>query len=679
MRPIQGALYARVSTEQQAETPTIASQVAALRARVAAAGLAVPAEREFLDAGSSGATLVRPALERLRDLVAVGGVDRLSVHSPDRLARKYAYQVLLLEEFQRAGVEVIFLNRELQPTPEDELLLQVQGMVAEYERAKILERSRRGKRHAAHAGQVSVLSTAPYGYRYLPPPDRAGAACFEIVPEEARVVQQLFAWVGRDRLTMGEATRRLNAAGERTRTGKSRWDRATVWGMLKNPASMGQAAFGKTRSGPLQPRLRPPRGHDAMPRRPVTTTTAPREEWIMIPVPPLVEAELFAAVQEQLQENQRHARQRQRGARYLLQGLVTCHQCGYAYYGKPVSTGAAPGKRREYAYYRCIGTDAYRFGGEAVCHNRQVRTDRLDAAVWAEVCRLLENPQQLEQEYQRRLAPQAPDQPEQESARLQARVGQLRQGLARLIDSYAEGLIEKEEFEPRLVRQRERIGQLEEQGQQLAALATQEAELRLVLGRLEAFAAQVQQGLATADWPVQRELIRSLVKRVEVDAEQVEVVFRVPLDPFEARPERGVLQHRQRGKDPALRAPRVGIVIDPVQQVARLQPAGDEPQQFPVTDPAPQCRHPLLVIQPVEARLDVGVYHPPEPLARGLVDGFPGIQRPFLRPEPEGGAFTVRLADRLQEPLGGRLHHAIPHRGNTRATLPRHPHHLWDG
>src|SRR5216683_2068737 len=128
---------------------------------------------------------------------------------------------------------------------------------------------------------------------------------------------------------------------------------------------------------------------------------------------------------------------------------------------------------------------------------------------------------------------------------------------------------------------------------------------------------------------------------------------------------------QQGGQDPALRAPRVGIVIDPVQQVARLQPAGDEPQQFPVTDPAPQCRHPLLVIQPVEARLDVGVYHPPEPRARGLVDGFPGSQRPFLRPEPEGGAFTVRLADRLQEPLGGRLHHAIPHRGNTEGPRPR--------
>jgi hypothetical protein len=143
------------------------------------------------------------------------------VHCPDRLARTYAHQVLLLEEFLRAGVEVIFLNREVGQTPEDQLLLQVQGMIAEYERAKILERSRRGKRHAAQVGRVSVLSCAPYGYRYVGKQDGAGEARFEVVLEEARVVRQIFTWVGRDRWSIGEVQRRLQAAGERTRTGKT--------------------------------------------------------------------------------------------------------------------------------------------------------------------------------------------------------------------------------------------------------------------------------------------------------------------------------------------------------------------------------------------------------------------------------------------------------------------------
>jgi len=535
----QAASYARVSSEQQAEANTVASQIAALQARVAEDGLALPQERQFVDEGYSGATLIRPALERLRDLIAAGGVDRLYVHSPDRLARKYAYQVLLIDEFQRAGVEVVFLNRELGRTPEDDLLLQVQGMVAEYERAKILERSRRGKRHAAHSGEVSVLSSAPYGYLYVRKQDGGGEGRFEIMLEEARVVRQVFAWVGRDRLSIGEVVRRLNLAGERTRTGKTVWDRTTVWGILKNPASMGQAAFGKTRVGPLQPRLRAQRGGSLQPRRAYSTSDVPREEWISVPVPALVSEELFAAVQVQLEENRRRARQGQRGARYLLQGLVLCRHCGYAYYGKPVSSSAAKGKVREYAYYRCIGTDAYRFGGERVCHNGQVRTDLLDVTVWQEVCALLEDPQRVEQEYRRRLAPPDTD----ERSGVESQVGKLRQGLARLIDSYAEGLIEKTEFEPRIGRLRERIGVLEEQAQQLAQAATLQDDLRLIIGRLDEFAARVKGGLEEADWPTRRELIRALVKRVEVGKEDVNIVFRVSPDPFVESPDRDILQH----------------------------------------------------------------------------------------------------------------------------------------
>src|ERR1700704_5607288 len=194
---------------------------------------------QFRDEGYSGATLIRPALERLRDVIAANSVDRLYVHSPDRLARKYAYQVLLVEEFRRAEVEVIFLNRALGQSPEDDLLLQVQGMIAEYERAKIIERHRRGKRHAARAGAVNVLSGAPYGYRYISKYEGGGQARYEIVPDEPRLARPVFGWVGAARLTIGEVCRRLTQAGERTRTGKTVWDRSVVWGMLKNPAYQG--------------------------------------------------------------------------------------------------------------------------------------------------------------------------------------------------------------------------------------------------------------------------------------------------------------------------------------------------------------------------------------------------------------------------------------------------------
>jgi site-specific DNA recombinase len=399
----QVAIYARVSSKQQADEGTVQSQLAALQQRVEQDGFHLSGELTFVDEGYSGANLIRPALERLRDLVALKGLDCLYVHSPDRLARKYAYQVLLVDEFQRTGVEVIFLNRELSETPEDELLLQVQGIIAEYERAKILERSRRGKRHAAQTGQVSVLCGAPYGYRYVTKEEGGGQARYEVVPEEARVVRQIFQWIGLERVSIGEVCRRLQQAGIRTQTGKTTWDRSVVWGMLKNPAYKGLAAFGKTRADPMTPRLRPQRGHPLQPRRPVSITPVPEEDWVSIPVPALVKEDVFDAVQLQLEENRKRARQSKRGARYLLQGLLVCAHCQYAYYGKPVSSKSAKGKVRDYAYYRCIGTDAYRFGGERICDNIQVRTDMLDQLVWHEVCTLLEEPQRLEQEYQRRL------------------------------------------------------------------------------------------------------------------------------------------------------------------------------------------------------------------------------------------------------------------------------------
>ena len=282
MNSTQAALYARVSSAQQAEAHTVASQVVALRERIAADGLPVSEALQFIDEGYSGATLVRPALERWRDLATAGALDRLYVHSPDRLARKYAYQVLLVDEFRRVGVEVIFLNRELGRSPEDDLLLQVQGMMAEYERAKMIERQRRGKLHAARAGTVNVLSGAPYGSRYIPKYEGHGQARYEAVPDEARVVRQVCDWVGRDRLTIGEVCRRLTQAGEVTRTGKTVWDRSVVWGMLKNPAYRGTAAFGKTQQGPLRPKLRTQRGRPLQPRRAVSTREVPPPEWITI-------------------------------------------------------------------------------------------------------------------------------------------------------------------------------------------------------------------------------------------------------------------------------------------------------------------------------------------------------------------------------------------------------------
>lgn len=540
--PVTVAIYARVSSEHQAEAGTITSQLEELQAGLQEEGLALVEELCFLDEGYSGATLIRPGLERLRDVAATGAIDRLYVHSPDRLARKYAYQVLLVDEFQRCGIELVFLNHDIGKTPEEALLLQVQGMMAEYERAKIKERCRRGKLHAARQGVVAVLSGAPYGYRYFSAHESGGEARYEIVLEEARVVRQVFEWVGLERQSIGEVTRRLTSEGVPTRTGKTCWDRTTVWGILKNTAYIGKAAFGKTKTGPLRPRIRSPRGAQAVPRRAYSTYDVPEADWISIAVPPIVSTELFDAVQEQLAENKRRRASSKRGARYLLQGLLVCKQCGYSFYGKPVSRRSSKGAKRDYAYYRCIETDAYRFGGHRICHNKQVRTDLLEEAVWEDVRALLSDPQRIEEEYHRRLEPEKKHTGWSSLEQIEARIGKVKRGIVRLLDAYEEGLLDKNEFTPRMRNAKERLQKLQTQAEAQAEEAKQQYELHLIIGRVKEFAARVHAGLERADWFTRRDILRALIKQIEVDEATIRVIYKVSPTfdettcPFDKRP-----------------------------------------------------------------------------------------------------------------------------------------------
>ena len=391
------AIYARVSSEQQREENTIASQTAALIEFAKNHDLEVPKDWVFEDEGYSGATLERPGLERVRDLAAEGQIQVMLAYSPDRLSRKYAYQILLIEEFARHGVEMVFVKSPPGDSAEDQLLVQFQGMIAEYERAQILERSRRGKRHRAQSGGVSVLSNAPYGYRYIRKTDEAPAA-FLVEEAEARVVRRIYEMYTVEGLKIGEITQRLNRDGVPTREASPRWERSTVWAILRNPAYRGLPCFGKTR---ISARTRVMR---AQRRRGIHTpnTTAsherPREEWIEIPVPALVTEETFARAQELLYHNKIRSRRRTI-APSVVQGLVSCAKCGYAFSRTSTQTSA-----RKLHYYKCIGSDSWRKLGGPVCDNgRFIRQELLDQIVWAEVIRLLEEPALIQQELDRRL------------------------------------------------------------------------------------------------------------------------------------------------------------------------------------------------------------------------------------------------------------------------------------
>lgn len=452
----RAALYARVSTDGQAKDRTIDSQLDALRDRAQDDGLTLAPDLRFVDDGYSGSTLIRPALERLRDAAAVGGFDRLYVHSPDRLARSYVYQMLLVDELRRAGVEIVFLNRSLGQSPEDQLLLQMQGMMAEYERAKILERSRRGKLHAARAGRVSAFGKAPYGYRYVAKADGGGSARWEVHAEEAAVVRLIFQWMGVNGYSLAEIGRRLRDQGIRTQTGRTVWLSRTLWGILMNEAYIGTAYFNKTTAIARRTRPRPNRGQPEHPRRVRSLRTTPRADQVPVPVPALVDPAVFHAARERLAENRKRNRRPEPGVRYLLQGLIVCRGCGYAFCGQTTTRTRAGQVGPTYQYYLCTGSMFGRCDRERVCWTKSVRMAELDAAVWDDVREVLTDPARIEAECRRRCDGNPAGQAEtgESPDRL---VEAARRRVARLVDAYEDGLLAKSEFEPRVRGARERL------------------------------------------------------------------------------------------------------------------------------------------------------------------------------------------------------------------------------
>lgn len=543
------ALYARVSSQRQADGLTIRSQVAALRQRIEQDGFLVGEEHCFLDEGYSGSTLLRPALERLRDLIHCGGIDRLYVHSPDRLARKYVYQMLLLEEFSRQSVQLVFLNHDLQSqSAEGDLLLQMQGMIAEYERAKILERTRRGRRFAAREGKVSVLGHAPYGYRYVSKQQGGGEARYDIVLEEARLIRELFTWVGVEGLSLGRVINRLAERGVPTATGKARWEAATVRGILLNPAYTGAAKYGKTRLIPRTSGRRPKRGDPSTPRQEKVARATLPEEQESIAVPALVSSELFAAAAERLEQNRRRYREQHRGAGFLLSGLLICQCCGSAYCGR---RHRRSGSEERYAYYRCLGTDKYRHAGETVCTNKSVSGGSLEAAVWSDLCSLLQDPGRLRRELERRL--ERPPSVALGVSHFQEAIAKLKRQLGRLLDAYEHGWLEKTEFEARISRAKQRLSREQELLAQAERESAADQDLRLILGEFQTFAEQIASGLEHADFALKRKLLQLLIQRIEVDRDEVRIVYKVQPHPFVLSPDRGNLQHCLKCHDTALR------------------------------------------------------------------------------------------------------------------------------
>ena len=310
---------------------------------------------------------------------------------------------------------------------------------------------------------------------------------------------------------------------------------------LRTLFTKGFAAYGKRRVGKRRPQLRPQRGCPEQPRRDFSLYPTNREDQEWIPVPAIVSEELFEIVQEQLKENQKRQRVSKRGARFLLQGLLQCKRCGYAYHGQSSCRREETSRGIRRAYYRCGGKNASRIVGMAVCDGESIRTNFLDDAIWEDVCSLLRDPKRLIGEYERRLE-SSNNQSTTTSDQLTRRIQHIKRAIARLIDAYEEGYLSKDEFEPRIRNAKERLGRLDEELVTATNERNEADELRLIIGHLDDFASFIHEGLDKADWHTRREIIRALIKRVEIDNDDIRVIYKVSPPPFALGPVRGQLQ-----------------------------------------------------------------------------------------------------------------------------------------
>ncbi|MDG3007353.1 recombinase family protein [Paludisphaera sp. Pla2] len=513
------AIYARVSTQRQAEAQTIDEQIGRLREHARGRGWDLQEANVFRDDGYSGAALKRPGLDRLRDAAAMASFDAILLTDPDRLARNFVHQTLLLEELQSKGCRVEFLDRPMSRDPHDQLLLQIRGAVAEYERTLIAERTRRGRQRRYRAGEMLPWTRAPYGYRMAVdrPRDPSGV---HLDPCEAAVVAEMFAWYSEGRRTLHGLVDHLRDLGVPSPSGKACWSDASVRGILRNPAYTGRVYAGRHRY--REARARRSATHP-IGRPHGTAEPTPRDEWIDVgPIPAVVDPGLFERVQAKLAANRSFSSRNNKVGSYLLRCLVSCGHCGLA--------SIARRRPPHYGYYTCTGKSrAARNRNGATCGSRFIPAAVLDDLVWGDLCELLRDPAAAGGAFRRAAAGSWHPQ------EFQARRERLRQGKAslsgqldRLTEAYLGGVVPLEEY-------RRRRGELESRQQTLAEqearLAGESERLDEVVGMaatLEAFCGRIAAGLETATFDGKRQLVELLVDRVVVTGDEVEIRYVLP-------------------------------------------------------------------------------------------------------------------------------------------------------
>jgi site-specific DNA recombinase len=516
---LRAAIYARVSSPKQREGKTIESQIQEMVDFAKKNNLEIPEGWMFEDC-IPGDFFERPGLDGLRDLIESGGPDVILFYCQDRLARSHTHQTLLLEEFKKCGVNVIFLNRKKPAeTPEEHLLEQFLGVIAEYEKTQIAERCRRGRLHKARAGSVTVISSAPYGYRYIRD-TVTGLARYELHQEEAETVLKLFQMYGNEGHSMHALQTYLSENGKKTRSNSLKWDRKTLRNMLRNRAYTGLAGFGKTKKciNTSKKIIRSKQG-----KMQVSSSTRKKtreEDWITIQVPAIISEDLYHTVQKKI-DSAHHFASRNTKVPSLLQGLLVCEKCRASYYKKS--------RTNKHTYYCChngIKKTTTR------CDNRSVRQDELDNHVWEWVMAMLSNPQLIEVEIQRRLTedPESKSRAEREMNLLRDQK-KLVTSRDKLLDAYTEtNCMTLEEFKKRMDFFNQKTTQVERELAVINVQKTSGKQLQEQLLTIKRFTESLNGSSEALSIEEKQLVVRALIDEIVIGEESIKIRHCIPIN-----------------------------------------------------------------------------------------------------------------------------------------------------
>ena len=517
------AIYARVSSQRQQQHLNIDQQLDRLYAYIAQhPDWQLPPENIFRDDGYSGAKLHRPGLDRLRDRAAQAAFSLLLITAPDRLARNYVHQMLLIEELTGRGCRVEFIDHPMGDDPHDQLLLQIRGAVAEYERCLIGDRMRRGRLARLRAGQLLPWTVPLYGYQ-LDVERPRDPSRVRIDPITSVVVQQIFTCYSESQppLTLYKVACHLTQAQIPTPAGRAIWNVATIRGILRNPAYTGTAYSYRKHGCPATRRksaMQPlGRGESNRP--------APREDWVGVRVPAIISQEMFDAAQSRLDHNQQMAKRHNTAHQYLLRGLVSCGRCQLTCIGRCLQP--------DYGYYVCRDkTISRRAAGSVRCQTRYAPAAALDELIWEDVCRLLSEPTLITAALQRAQAGEwLPQALQAQRQNLSKTLRHLTGQQARLLEVYLSEIIDRSEFERKRQELTKTHNGLTQQLKELEAQAQKQLDVaRLAMG-IEEFCQRLQPTLEKLNFGQRRQLVELLIDRVIINDGQVEVRYVIPTGP----------------------------------------------------------------------------------------------------------------------------------------------------